>query len=495
MPHSPDLDRLAATVLQPGFDGTTAPAWLLRHLADGLGGVVLFARNIPPSGPSALIAELRRENPDVIVAVDEEGGSVTRLQAATGSSWPGNAALGAVDDEDVTERTGTEIGRMLAAAGVTLDYAPDADVNADPANPVIGIRSFGASADLVARHTAAWVRGLQGTGVAACAKHFPGHGDTITDSHLALPTVHASRELLERRDLPPFRAAVAAGARAVMCGHLLVPALDPELPASLSRRVLTGLLREELGFTGLVVTDAIEMRAVAAVHPPERIAVLALAAGADAICAGITSPGGESVTALRDGIVRAVHEGGLPEQRLAEAASRVRALARWHTEATRAASLDGASGLDPVHGVSRLGLDTARRALRITPARPARPVLTAPPLVVQMTARPHQAIGDAVPYGPGEALTARLPGTRTVVLGPGHDLPDLPQDSPVVVVTHDAHRHAWMRDVLGETLHRRPGAVVIETGLPGPASGAVHLATHGDSRVSALAAAEWLTTS
>ncbi|MFC6081718.1 glycoside hydrolase family 3 protein [Sphaerisporangium aureirubrum] len=553
MPHSPDLDRLAATVLQPGFDGTTAPAWLLRRLAEGLGGVVLFARNMSGDG-TALVARLRAEQPDLIVAVDEEGGSVTRLEAAIGSSWPGNAALGAVDEEDRTERTAAEIGRMLAAAGVTLDYAPDADVNADPGNPVIGIRSFGASADLVARHTAAWVRGIQGAGVAACAKHFPGHGDTLTDSHLALPTVHASRDLLERRDLPPFRAAVAAGVRAVMCGHLLIPSLDPELPASLSRRVLTGLLREELGFTGMVVTDAIEMRAVAALHPPERIAVLALAAGADAVCAGITSPGGETVTALRDGIVRAVHEGDLPEERLAEAASRVRALARWQAEASRRANrqdgtdgtghrdrtdgtghrdgtdgtgrrdaaivigrLDGAhtrlgagdtgrlsaahptggldvADLDPVHGVSRLGLDTARRALRITPGSPPRPVLARPPVVVRMTARPHQAIDDTVPYGPDEAIAARLPGTRIVVLVPeAHEMPELPRDRPVVVVTHDAHRHGWMRDVLAEALRRRPDAVVIETGLPGPASGAVHLATHGDSRVSALAAAEWLT--
>jgi beta-N-acetylhexosaminidase len=204
------------------------------------------------------------------------------------------------------------------------------------------------------------------------------------------------------------------------------------------------------------------------------------------------------VAALRDGIVRAVHLGELPEERLAEAASRVRALAR---RPAGTSCPDGAGppvDLDPVHGVSRLGLDTARRALRVVPGGdpPARPVLTGPPLVVRMTARPHQAIGDTAPYGPGEALTARLPGTRTVVLDPeGHELPDLgPRGGgPVVVVTHDAHRHGWMRDGLAEALRRRPDAVVIETGLPGPPSGAVHLATYGDSRVSALAAAEWLT--
>ncbi|MGW4644726.1 glycoside hydrolase family 3 protein [Sphaerisporangium sp. NPDC004334] len=498
MPHSPDLDRLAATVLQPGFDGTTPPAWLLGHLAGGLGGVVLFARNISEDTPR-LVRRLREENPQVIVAVDEEGGTVTRLEAATGSSWPGNAALGVLDDPATTEATGREIGLLLAEAGITLDYAPDVDVNADPANPVIGIRSFGADAGLVARHSAAWVTGLQSTGVAACAKHFPGHGDTVTDSHLALPTVHASRDLLERRDLPPFRAAIAAGVRAVMCGHLMVPALDPALPATLSRRVLTGLLRLELGFTGVTVTDAIEMKAVAALLPPPEIAVRALAAGADAICVGASTPGGENVTALREGIVRAVHEGALPEARLAEAAGRVRALAAWHAS-HGAPAQPGTIGRDPHYGVSMLGLDAARRALRVTipagDAPPDRPVLTRPPQVVEMTVRPHQAIGGALPYGPGEALAALLPGTERAVLTPGRDaVPPLrgPEQAPVVVVTHDAHRHAWMRDRLVEILRRRPDAVVVEMGLPGHPAGAVYLATNGNSRVSSLAAAEWLT--
>ncbi|GAA3801410.1 glycoside hydrolase family 3 protein [Sphaerisporangium flaviroseum] len=511
MPHSADLDRLAATVLQVGFDGTTPPDWLLRQLAGGLGGVVLFARNISPDSPG-LVWRLRQENPQVIIAVDEEGGSVTRLEAATGSSWPGNAALGVVDETDRTERTGMEIGRLLGAAGVTLDYAPDVDVNADPDNPVIGIRSFGADAGLVARHTAAWVAGLQSTGVAACAKHFPGHGDTVTDSHLALATVHASRELLEHRDLPPFRAAIAAGVQAIMCGHLMVPSLDPERPATLSRRVLTELLREELGFGGLAVTDAIEMKAVAAHLPQTEIAVSALAAGADAICVGITSPGGENVAELRAAIAQAVRDGVLDEARLAEAAGRVRALVSWH-ESNRQDG-DGEHGLgqghesgrrgpvvvevDPEHGVSRLGLDTARRALRVTLGEDAleRPVLTRPPQVIEMTARPHQAIGGAVPYGPGEALAGRLPGTTVTTLTPDrHGLPELrdQSQSPLVVVTHDAHRHGWMGDNLAEILRRRPDAIVIEMGLPSRPVGAAYLTTSGNSLVSALAAAEWLT--
>ncbi|MEV6980255.1 glycoside hydrolase family 3 N-terminal domain-containing protein [Sphaerisporangium sp. NPDC051017] len=495
-PRSPDLDRLAATVLQPGFDGTTPPDWLRAQLAEGLGGVVLFARNISPD-TAGLVRRLRAENPGVVVAVDEEGGMITRLEAASGSSWPGNAALGLLDDPERTERTGAEIGRMLAAVGITLNYAPDVDVNADPANPVIGVRSFGADPALVARHAAAWVAGHQSAGVAACAKHFPGHGDTVTDSHLALPAVHASRDLLERRDLPPFRAAVAAGVRAIMCGHLLVPSLDPDLPATLSRRVLTGLLREELGFEGLMVTDAIEMRAVAARMPQTEIAVRALAAGADAVCVGASSPGGENVVALREAIVRAVHEGTLAESRLAEAAGRVRALVAWH-EAARADGEAAPVPRDPAYGVSRLGLETARLALRVTARAEGveRPVLTRPPRVIEMTARPHLAAGGAPPYGPAEALAALLPGTTRETLTPErHDLPvlDGPSRAPLVVVTRDAHRHAWMRDGLRRIVRRRTDAIVIEMGLPGSPAGALYLATSGDSRVTALAAAEWLT--
>ena len=154
---------------------------------------------------------------------------------------------------------------MLAAYGVDLDLAPVVDVNVDPANPVIGIRAFGDDPELVSRHTAAFVEGLQSAGVAACLKHFPGHGNTATDSHRDLPVVDDDRETIERTALPPFRAGIAAGARAVMTAHLVVPAYDT-VPATLSRRILTGLLREELGFSGVIVSDGLDMAAIVRRH-------------------------------------------------------------------------------------------------------------------------------------------------------------------------------------------------------------------------------------
>ncbi|WP_193776577.1 glycoside hydrolase family 3 protein, partial [Streptomyces sp. E2N166] len=262
-----ELRRLALSVLQPGFVGTEAPDWVLRAIGDGLGSVVLFSRNIVSVEQVArLTARLRAENPQLIVAIDEEAGDVTRIESATGSTRPGNFALGTVDDTELTEAVAADLGRQLRSAGVSLDYAPSADVNSNPDNPIIGVRSFGADPDVVSRHTAAWIRGLQSSGVAACAKHFPGHGDVAVDSHHALPAYGAGRDEIAAQALPPFRAAVAAGVRAVMSGHLLVPAYDPDLPATLSRRVLQGLLRDELGFDGLIVSDAIEMGAVTARH-------------------------------------------------------------------------------------------------------------------------------------------------------------------------------------------------------------------------------------
>ncbi|GGP10354.1 glycoside hydrolase family 3 protein [Nonomuraea glycinis] len=488
-----DLYRLAMAVLQPGYAGTSVPDWMRKALGQGLGGVVLFARNAPSA---QVVQQIRAENPAAVVAVDEEGGVVTRFEVASGSSFPGNRALGVVDDVALTERVARQIGRMLARADVTLDYAPAADVNANPANPVIGVRSFGPTADLVARHTVAYVNGIQGAGVAACAKHFPGHGDTVTDSHLELPTVHASRDTLFARDLPPFQAAIAAGVRSVMCGHLLVPALDPDSPATLSRTILTELLRGELGFDGMLVTDAIEMRAVAARFTPGEITARALAAGVDAVCVGLTTE--QSLYEIRDAIVAAVRSGSLSEERLVEAGARVHALASWYGEqaALRAADSD-ADDTD-----AHVGLDAARAALTVTGSA----TLTRGPLVVEVNTRLSQAVDPGTPAGVTAALTALLPDTARVQLEPGGPLPRLgpglaagaglgsgAAQRPVVLVVHDAARHPWVQDRVAQAVRERPDVIIVDTGIPDVPSGAAHLATHGISRVSAQAVAEWLT--
>ena len=249
--------------LLPGFVGTTLPDWLKARLRAGLGGVCLFATNIESlSQLRTLTDAIYAENPRAIVAIDEEGGDVTRLFARDGSPSPGNAVLGRIDDLDTTAYAARQIGIQLRQTGVRVNFAPSVDINSNPDNPVIGVRSFGDRADQVARHGAAWIRGLLSTGVAATAKHFPGHGDTALDSHHALPIIDRSPSELEQRELVPFAAAIEARVRAVMTSHILLPQLDAEQPATLSNPILGGLLRTELGFDGVIVSDALDMAGV-----------------------------------------------------------------------------------------------------------------------------------------------------------------------------------------------------------------------------------------
>ncbi|WP_232248124.1 glycoside hydrolase family 3 protein [Streptacidiphilus rugosus] len=489
--------RHAHALLQPGFEGTTAPDWLLRRIGDGLASVVLFARNIAgPEQVARLTAQLRAENPELIVAIDEEAGDVTRLESWTGSTRPGNLALGAVDDIELTESVARDIARELHAAGVTLNYAPSADVNSNPRNPVIGVRSFGASTDLVARHTAAWIRGLQAGGVAACAKHFPGHGDTAVDSHHGLPSYGASREEIAAAALPPFRAALEAGVRVVMSGHLLVPAYDAEHPATLSRAILHDLLRGELGFDGMVVTDAIEMGAVHDRYGLDGAAVGAVRAGADAICVGGERADAGAVDELAAALVAAVEAGTLNEERLAEAAARVQEFARWSTERARALPAQRIRG--------DIGFVAARRAVHFTETTPGALPLAAAPHVVEFVPDMNLAIGKETPWGVAAPLRERLPGTTSVRVHQD-ELASLeaPLDAlalgpsagrPLVVVVRDVSRHGWMADALARLVASRPDAIVIEMGLPTAASaaGAAYITTHGATTASGVAAAELL---
>jgi beta-N-acetylhexosaminidase len=460
-----ELGRAAATCLFASFDGVTAPDWLRPWLGRGLGGVVLFARNIESRDQVSLLTKsLREEHGDLLVATDEEGGDVTRLEARTGSSYPGNWALGVVDDIALTEGVAASIAGELATVGINFDFAPVADVNSNPDNPVIGIRSFGSEPALVSRHVAAFVTGLQEQGVAACAKHFPGHGDTSQDSHLELPVVDGDpAEALE-----PFRAAIAAGVRSVMTAHVRVPALDDE-QATLSPRVLQELLREELGFAGVAITDALEMRAVSATVGVEEGAVRALAAGADALCLG-ADLGERLVEATHGAVVGAVASGRLAEERVQEAAGRVGELATW----ARKPSADAVR--------RELGADGARRAIQVR----GDVRISAPPLVLELRPAASIAAGEAQ-HGLGDVLDA----SETIVLVEGETAPVPPlHGRPVVIVVRDAHRHEWERDAVGRFLADSSEVVVLEVGLPvWRPEGTPWIATQGSGRANLAAAA------
>jgi beta-N-acetylhexosaminidase len=435
------LDEAANACIFPSFPGDVPPDWIRRFLAEGGGGVVLFAYNVPTRERlRALCSVLRSERADLLLAIDEEGGDVTRLEWETGSSYPGGAALGSVDDPALTEAVAASIGAELADAGVNWNLAPVADVNV-PANPVIGTRAFGSEASLVARHVAAYVRGIESRGVAACAKHFPGHGSTEQDSHLELPSLVGGVE----DGLPPFRAAIDAGVHTIMTAHVRVH----ELPATLDPSVIQGLLREELGFDGVVLADALEMKGVSANVGVARAAVLALEAGADALCVG-HDLGEESVTAIRAALVASVDEA-----RLHEAAGRAERLAQWAR---------------PRKGVADpgVGADAARRALHVEgEVGGARTIVELRPVANIAAGEAQHGLSGALVVREGEAVP--------------------PAD---VFVVRDAHRHPWMREAADVA-----GAVVIETGLPvwRPSRARGYLATNGGSRASLDAAAELLT--
>jgi beta-N-acetylhexosaminidase len=438
--------ELALSSLLLGFTGPRPPAWLLDALSAGLGGVVLFGSNVGDGhGVASLTAQLRAAaGRDVVVALDEEGGDVTRLDSARGSTSPGAAALGYLDDVAATEQAYARIGSRLAEAGVTVDLAPVADVNSDPRNPVIGVRSFGSDAALVSRHVAAAVRGLQHEGVAACAKHFPGHGATATDSHHAVPTLARTRAELEAIDLPPFAAAIAAGTRGVMTGHLAVPALDDRL-ATASREITTRLLREQLGFAGTVVTDALEMGALAGTLGIERGFVAALRAGADAIETGAQDYP-QLVETIPDAVARAIDDGVVSLDRLRDAARRTRDLA-------------APAGIASGPGTAAApALDIAARCLEI---RGPLPALTRP-VVVEARPPANMASGE-LPWSLAAPLAELLPGVDAVpVAGPGRISAD---GRSLVVVVRDPLRHVWQRALI-DAAAQHPGAVVVDVGWP-----------------------------
>jgi beta-N-acetylhexosaminidase len=554
----PVLGRLAEAILIPPCPGLSAPGWMLDALGRGLAGVTLFGQNISaPDQVSALTAMLRSAAPgdDPVIAIDEEGGDVTRVAYADGSPYPGNAALGAVDDVALTQAVYRAIGADLAALGINFDLAPCADVLGTADSPAVGTRSFGADTGLVSRHTAAAVAGLQGACVAACTKHFPGHGRTGTDSHEAIATIEGGLADLRLVDLPPFEAAIRAGTLAIMPSHLRVPELTGDLPATVSAAAITGLLRGELGFTGVIVSDALEMRATRDRFGIPGAAVLAVAAGTDLLCLG--RDGSEAdYLAVRDALVAAVRDGALDGERLEEAADRIARLRGGLARARSAAPAGDNAGpgvglgigpaVSPLAGPA-VGLVAARRAVRVS--GPHRTL--SHPVIIEVEPRENIAAGrfgwGLGPWAPAGSVH-RVSASGRLLNGAGLGLADPARSGPadrgpaddgpvgsgladggpadgdrtdgdradsgaadgdrvdaaailaaaagrsLVAVVRDAHRDEQTRSLVSALLAARPDLILVEMGLPfwHPPEGTSFLATYGASRASAHAAAELL---
>lgn len=497
------LDGLAREVratLMPGFSGHSAPEWVLRALRDGLLSVCVYGGNVRDRAQlSALGGELRAAAPGALVAIDEEGGEVTRLHYLEGAPYPGAAILGRIGDLSYTEEIGRRVGGDILASGFNLALAPDADVNSNPRNPVIGTRSFGEDPATVAQHVAAWVRGLRGTGARACPKHFPGHGDTAQDSHLALPVVDAEPAVVEARDLPPFAAAVAAGAEAIMTSHILLPRLDPEAPATFSRPILQGLLRERLGFEGAIVSDALDMRGASGGIGIPEAAVRALVAGCDLLCLG-TDTTFEQLREIEEHVLAAVREGRLAEARVLEAAERVRSLAGSGSRETSAAQSPAAPSAEEVARIvaSFDGVAAARDWLRAHPAS----------TVLRVDAEVNMAVGFA-PWGPFAAAAHPLPHQRAAARAFSERVSarvDASSPMPwplrsdawngLIVIGRELHRHEFARDGVDALREAGIPVLLVETGWPeAPEAGRrryADVACYGSSALAGAALLELL---
>ena len=467
--------RLVAGCLLGSFEGTEAPAWLLQSIRDGLGGVLLFAQNVVDDQQVArLCAQLRSAGPDVIIAIDEEGGDVTRLDARLASDTPAPAAFGYVDDVQLTEDAYAGLGRRVRGLGIDVTLAPCADINSNPRNPIIGVRSFGTTPELVSRHVAAAVAGFRRGGISVCAKHFPGHGDTSDDTHLGTASIGVPMATLSARELIPFEAAIAAGAEGVLTAHIVASALDDE-PASLSAR-WTALLRDELDFDGVIVTDALDMDGVAAgrgIAGVADAAVRALVAGADMLCLG--SNFDQAMTnAVIDTVLPAVADGRIGRSQLERSHKRIAAL-----RADRPV-VDGRPS------------DAARRVAEAAVVVDG--ALPHPPFAV-LECQPRLSMASFnVSWGlAGEAAALGWP---TMLVAESDDLDDVlatftaaAGSRALVVVVRDASVHTWQRAVIDLCVGSGRPTVVAELGWPAgelpPAT--AHIVSHGAARGSAEA--------
>ncbi len=323
-----DLRRRVGQLAILGFPGHEITADLKTIAREfDLGGVIFFARNV--AEPAQVLAmsrqarELRRELP-LWVSVDQEGGRVARLKDPF-TVWPPMMTLGRMPTSDgarLARRFALALAAELQAVGINLDYAPVLDVLTNPKNPVIGDRALGERATQVAELGRVIIETLQGEGLAACGKHFPGHGDTSTDSHYELPLVERSPERLREVELVPFRTAIEADVASIMTAHVLIPAIDEERPATLSPRIVDDMLKRELGYRGLVLSDDLEMKAISERYPPGDAASRAIAAGCDAFL--VCGPNPDVHVQALEGIIRAVESEQLPIARVEDALARHR---------------------------------------------------------------------------------------------------------------------------------------------------------------------------
>lgn len=438
-----------------GFEGTSAADAPLARLEKlGVRAAILFARNAgPPESVRRLTADLQRALADdapALIGVDQEGGAVARLHDGV-VALPSMMAVGAAGDVELSRRAGSRLGADLRDLGINLDFAPVLDLALEANNTVIGTRAFGSEPHRVSTLALAFARGLRESGIISVGKHFPGHGATAVDSHVALPQIDVDEATLRGRDLIPFADAVAAKIPALMTAHVVVRALDPDAPATFSKPILTNLLREQLGFEGVLFSDCLEMAAAGddvAARAPR-----ALAAGVDCL---LISHRIEVAEAAITSVARAVESGALSVERLGQAADRMR---RLRASIARAAATPYESDAD-------IGLTIARKAVK---------VLRGTIGVAGREAVTVVSFEEGEPASLSGALRRR--GVRSeimrVALDPAADQLELLEmvldglgDRKIVVVVRRAHLHERQASAAARILEGAPHAIVISAREP-----------------------------
>ncbi|MFM8192275.1 MAG: glycoside hydrolase family 3 N-terminal domain-containing protein [Actinomycetota bacterium] len=441
-----ELDRAILAHFSPGFGGTEIPSWLTPYLENGVGGVTLFSSNTPAIDSAAdLVEKMRSLAPEIIISIDEEGGDVTRLYVTEGSPFPTPALLGRCNDIDLTTDTYFELGKILNSIGVDLNLAPVADVSIEVENPIVGVRSFSADFDISSRHVIAAITGLRRAGVASCIKHFPGHGGVIEDSHHELPKLIGSQKQLESTHLKPFISAISAGVEAVMTGHIVMSALDDKNPASCSQLMTEKYLKHDLGFSGLVVTDALDMGALGGPKKIHQSALRAIKAGADLLCfSGLYDQSIFLESSLKH-IREAIDTGELSSEKVLSNAEKLRS---WKSPKPQGSSVRNMPEFDRfLSGIFIQG-DVALKGDQIQ--------------LIEISADPTIAAGF-VGWGLRRALTTA--GIRVKLESSDIDLGSV-SSNQIVVAFRDAFRDNKVLAAL-EKIHRaRPDSVFVDMGWP-----------------------------
>lgn len=451
-----------------GFHGYE-PTEQIKQLiaANGIGGTIYFSRNVKNAKQvhklSGELQSLAKQagSPPLFVAIDQEGGMVARLVDGV-TLMPGNMALGAAGVAEGARETARICGEELRQLGITMNYAPCIDVNNNPDNPVINVRSYSDRSDVVAELGAAAVVGYQSAGIAATVKHFPGHGDTAVDSHHALPVLLHGRERLEAIELRPFRAAIEAGTDCIMTAHVCLPALDPSgVPSTLSEKVISGLLRKELGYDGVVVTDCLEMDAIDKNYGPDKGAIMAIRAGADMVLISHTF---EKQWAALEAVADAVEKGELAEARINEALDRIMALKEklaldepqlpW-TEA------EAAIGTEENRAVAKRWSEASVTLVKneggLLPISRSESTLVLWPEIVPVSVADEMLSGEGSLGSFLSELGAKVVERKMNAVNP---LADLDSYSQIIVVTYDASKHPLEREIACEAVRLAPDRTI-----------------------------------